>query len=268
MRRYFLSRPHIQPQLRLTIEDDRLADGLTAYFEGFLIDRVNPEAEDISILGTGPVYRFVTAAGTVPTEYPIAQLADEWHRRLCLEEGWTGLHAAGLVWKRHAFLFAAATTTGKTTLTAYLLHEGFGYLSDDCVTIHRQTLTVVPSRNTLHLRAGGREILRQLGALPSGLRPAGEPGAERFVYTPPAAPDMSYPIGGIFLLERSTENRLLPLSQSDAMPLLMKNAMVHEKPSAERLRFWLALSARPIYHLYYREMAFVAACIKEAAVSG
>lgn len=264
----FLIRPHIRPHIRLLIEDEALAGSLCAYFEGFCSEEAPAETETISILGVGPPYRFDFRSCSLQTEHPIALLADVLHDSLVIEEGWTGLHAAGVAARGKAYLFAAATTTGKTTLTAYLLHEGFSYLSDDCLLISNQDLTLSPTANTLHLRRGGRDILCELNALPPYLRLVADPGMERFVYTPPTDNKRLYPIGGIYLIARSETNQCRPLSQTEAMPMLMKNAMIPERLSSDRLRFWLSLAAQPVYRLAYRDLSYVAACVQEAAWHG
>lgn len=264
----FLVRPHIWPRIRLFIEDEALAGPLCAYFEGFCSEDEPAETETVSILGDGPPYRFLFRSRSLQTEQPIALLADVLHDSLLIEEGWTGLHAAGVAARDKAYLFAAATTTGKTTLTAYLLHEGFSYLSDDCLLISQRNLSLSPTANTLHLRRGGRDILCEWNALPPHLRLVAEPGMERFVYTPPVDTRRRYPIGGIYLIARSETNQCRSLSQTEAMPLLMKNAMVPERLSSDRLRFWMSLAAQPVYWLAYRDLSYVAACIREAALYG
>ena len=54
------------------------------------------------------------------------------------------LHSGAVEANGKAQLFLASTGAGKTTLTAYLAHRGYPYISDDCVLVDRDTLFVVP----------------------------------------------------------------------------------------------------------------------------
>jgi hypothetical protein len=64
------------------------------------------------------------------------------------------LHAAACGTTEHCVLLAAATNSGKSTLTAALMHSGLHVFSDDSAAIDRQSLRVVSLPFALMLREG------------------------------------------------------------------------------------------------------------------
>ena len=76
------------------------------------------------------------------------------------------MHGAAVERRGQACLFLAATTSGKTTLAAYLASRGFGYITDDCILLHKDNRMVTPFCTPLHLREGGLEVLRRVHAAP------------------------------------------------------------------------------------------------------
>ena len=73
------------------------------------------------------------------------------------------LHAAAILHSSLAYIFAASTGSGKTTLTAYLSESGCGYISDDETRIDMTSLRVHSDPKPLHLREESIPILRSCG---------------------------------------------------------------------------------------------------------
>lgn len=69
------------------------------------------------------------------------------------------LHAAACGTSRRAVILPAATNSGKSTLTAALMHSGLHVLSDDSAAIDRQTAQVVSLPFALMLREGSWPVL-------------------------------------------------------------------------------------------------------------
>lgn len=69
------------------------------------------------------------------------------------------LHCAAIAKDNKALLFIGPTHSGKTTLTTYLINNGYNYISDDYVAISSNNLNVQPNGNPIHLRLNGMEIL-------------------------------------------------------------------------------------------------------------
>ena len=72
-------------------------------------------------------------------------------------------HASAVECGGKAYVFLARSGAGKTTLCAYLTAHGFGYITEDCVLIDRETLRVYPYTAPLRLRPGGITALEAAG---------------------------------------------------------------------------------------------------------
>lgn len=57
-------------------------------------------------------------------------------------------HASAVECGGKAYVFLARSGAGKTTLCAYLTAHGFGYITEDCVLIDRETLRVLSVHRT------------------------------------------------------------------------------------------------------------------------
>jgi hypothetical protein len=69
------------------------------------------------------------------------------------------LHAACVARRGQAILISGPSGFGKTTLAVHLALQGFDFLSDDLVLLHRRTGRVQPVRRGVHLRPGSRALL-------------------------------------------------------------------------------------------------------------
>ena len=169
------------------------------------------------------------------------------------------LHGAAVEWENKCYVFLASTTTGKTTLTSYLTHCGCGYLTDDCVLLDRNSLTVFPFSSPLHLRDGGVSVLETYNALPEKLCKLSEKdGICRYVYTPQNTVEHPVPLGEIFFLERNeTDNALLPMSATEKLTALLKAPITVYPMTADYLRFLSSLGKTYCKQLKYCDMNFV-----------
>ena len=166
-----------------------------------------------------------------------------------------------------AYLFLAATTTGKTTLIAYLSQLGYTYLNDDCLYLDMDTLQVMPYSAPIHLRDGGYDYLQ--GVFPASM-PAcvhmGPRQSPRHVFFPekrmlaPASPK------AIFFLNRTEDaavaNRCCPLSAPEALNRLFTSALIPYHMSARYIQFFQKLT--PLcYDLTYHDAAYVQALLQQ-----
>lgn len=168
------------------------------------------------------------------------------------------LHGAAVEVRGKACVFLAATTAGKTTLTAYLVQKGMGYLTDDCVLIDRETLAVYPCTTPVHLRQGGVEVLRRYGALPPLLQPLGDPGFERWTFLPERCIESPLPLEKIFFLQRTEdENGVHVLETNDAFSRLLKSPITEYPLTAEHLKTVSRLTQTRPEELRYKDMNYV-----------
>ena len=94
------------------------------------------------------------------------------------------LHGAAIEFDKIAFVFLASSGKGKSTLVSYLVANGFGYVTDDCLLINSKKLIVYPCTTPIHLRKGGFDVLKEYGAAPSDFAILEGLNEERFVFTP------------------------------------------------------------------------------------
>ena len=70
------------------------------------------------------------------------------------------LHAGGIAWADKVMLLVGKSRSGKSTLTAALLGEGWDHLSDDMILIERESLDPAKSMPcSLGIKPGGWELL-------------------------------------------------------------------------------------------------------------
>lgn len=69
------------------------------------------------------------------------------------------LHAGGVAWADKVMLLVGKSRSGKSTLTAALLGEGWDYLSDDMILMERDSLDAKSMPCSLGIKPGGWELL-------------------------------------------------------------------------------------------------------------
>ncbi len=118
--------------------------------------------------------------------------------------GFEVLHASGVVLGGRAALFAGPSGAGKSSLAAALLRRGAALLSDDTVALELRGGGMIahPGAALLHLRADEHERLSTWERAVLGSRTTFL-GKQRYSPGATAAPA---PLGGLFLLERSTHD--------------------------------------------------------------
>ncbi len=167
------------------------------------------------------------------------------------------LHGAAVVHDGGAYVFLAATTSGKTTLTTFLTQNGFGYLTDDCVLIDRETLEVFPCTTPIHLREGGVSVLRQYGCCPT-LAHLQDPGFERWTFTPLRCEEEPVPLKQIFFLQRTEgENAVVDLPTNEIFSRLLTSPIVEYSLTADHLKMISRLAQGVPKELRYADMNYV-----------
>ncbi len=79
----------------------------------------------------------------------------------CHRENWLAiLHAAGVAWQGQGLIMPARGGSGKTTLTAALITQGFQYINDDVIPIERGSTSLISIPTSLCIKQGSWEILK------------------------------------------------------------------------------------------------------------
>lgn len=166
------------------------------------------------------------------------------------------LHAGAVSHNGAAYIFAASTGSGKTTLTAYLSESVGEYISDDEIAIDMISLQVICSPSPLHLREESVPVLHKYGI--NITSPVTEAEAfRRIVYLPEHIASGNIPIGGLFFIRRSAaENSCRPIPADKAVQLIIQNLMSPEVDMAACLRCAIKLAPK-CRTLVYSDMNYV-----------
>jgi len=216
---------------------------------------------DFSIVVTKETdsYKISTNENSTFTKYPLQEIDYLISRHTVYHESVLALHGAAVEWNQSAYLFLAATTSGKTTLTSYLTHRGCGYLTDDCILLDRSTFYIYPYTTPLQIRDGGLDILKKNHAEPFPLKALEEASTLlRWIYTPPNCIKKTIPVKKIFFIERNeTHNQVIEMSKQERMIALMKAPITDYKITGDYLRTLSRLASIDCYLLRYCDMNFV-----------
>lgn len=93
---------------------------------------------------------------------PIQFLENLLYASLIPEDDVLALHGAAVAKDGRATLLLASTTSGKSTLTAFLWQAGYEYITDDEIFISCKDIQLKPVRKNLSLRQGGYDLLGSL----------------------------------------------------------------------------------------------------------
>ena len=173
------------------------------------------------------------------------------------------MHGGAVEYKNGAYLIVAATTSGKTTLTSYLVSNSFGYITDDCIILYRESFKIYPFTTPLHLRKGGYNALKALGCAPENYVFLDSVSIKRYVYTPNNSVSKPLPLKKIFFITRTEDTNILEeMNTTEKITALLKSPITEYEIDGSYLSFISKLSAIPCKRLYYSNMNYVAEVIK------
>lgn len=213
---------------------------------------------DVEVIYVSSSYYVYIDGKRVITKAPLAAINSILMQETMCDETVVALHGAAVECKGRAYVFLAATTSGKTTLVSYLTTTGLGYITDDCVLIDKRTLMVYPCATPLHLRVGGVEVLKRLGhncqycELLNGLN------EKRFVYTPKYFIRNAVPIERVFFIERTEDkNSLEDISTIEVIKELLISPKIPYSVTPDYLKTLAFLSTKEFNRLHYSNMSYV-----------
>ncbi len=171
----------------------------------------------------------------------------------CILPSVFALHGAVLAKADKAYLLMGETEAGKSTLTAYLAHRGYEYISDDEIFYSIDQKCILPARKPLQLRDGGRAVLEQAGiSLGQRCETVAYGGTNRhLLHFDNITAHPAYRIGGIYFLRRGPQTYLRQVSKFQAFAMIMKGQLVvqcYDRALHETIR---KLAAEKIYELGY-----------------
>ena len=171
------------------------------------------------------------------------------------------LHAASITHNILAYIFAASTGSGKTTLTAYLSESGCGYISDDETRIDMASLCVHSTPKPLHLREESLPVLREYG-IDINVPVTESESFRRIVYLPDSFVSGDFPVGGLFFIRRDkSENSCRPIPPAEAVQLIIQNLLSPDVDMSACLRCAIKLAPK-CRKLVYSDMRYVQEVLK------
>ena len=243
---------------------ENLVCSLRLQYGRYLCEGEEADGSTITVVKHEASYRIDFAGKIIEADCPLEKIDSILFEHTRFDDWIFAIHGAAVEWQGQAYLFLAATTSGKTTLAAYLTSQEFGYITDDCILLDRTSLLVTPFSTPLHLREGGLEVLRRYRAAPDKPTLLDDPVIRRYIHTPENCVTEPLPLGRIFFIARTEqENRLVPMSGNEKMAALMKSPITNYPLTGEYVRFLSRLAqSADCRRLYYSDMAYVAEVIR------
>ena len=256
-----------QRELIIGADDPELLSNLKNKYGVYIVDSDRQDGiPDICVTKIdNDTYDINVGMAVSTTSHPVLCIDEYLFEHPSYDASVFALHGAAVEWNGKCYVFLAATTSGKTTLTSYLVYCGFGYVTDDCVLLDRKTNVVYPFSTPLHLRQGGVNVLERYGALPENLYCFNEDDSTcRYIYTPRNCVEQPLPLGEIFFIERTgTENSAREMSGAEKIAALMRAPITDYPVDAEYLRFLASLGAKYCKCLKYCDMDFVKEVLRQ-----
>ena len=200
-------------------------------------------------------------------DYPLDKILNFAYNNNSCKDGFFAFHGGAVTKGEDAYLFLASTTTGKTTLIAYLTQMGYSFLNDDCFYLDMDTMEVYPFCAPIHLREGGFQYLQSV--LPEPLTKyqyMAARSAPRYVYFPENRTKQLTKPRGIFFLNRTEDPTVTdscqPMSSFHALSQLMISSLIPYQVNKTYLEFFRRLV--PLcYQLTYHNASYVASILPE-----
>ncbi len=260
--------PPYQDSTAITTNCPRLAHSLHLKYGKYitLSKRTTNAIHTIEALKVEQNYIINNNSTSFNTSTPFQDIEDILYAQKKFAPNVLALHGAAIAHNDRSILFLAATNSGKTTLTSYLVSKGFRYITDDCILLNKATFSVSPYTTPLHLRHGSLDVLRKYDVLPEKLQFLDEPSFTRYIYTPTNCSIRSLPIERIFFLTRTESitdrNYLEKMSTIDRMTELLKAPITEYPMNSEHLQFIAKLAKFPCHRLFYSDMNYVQEVIR------
>lgn len=244
------------PQVEL-IEQIRISFGDNYVFENSAIS-----SNIISIKNKNGEYLVGYRGVEINTIHPVAAIQNIVKENTYYENQYLVLHGAAVAHQHKASVFLAPTLGGKTTLTSFLVANGFQYITEDCVFINTSNMTIYPYSAPIHLRLDSINILKAHGVKLDALSRISCRDSERFIYLPRNCVKQPLPIQNIFILARNDlVNKTILISEMERIYIYFKSLLSSSLIASSRKHI-LELSKKESRILLYKDMSYVRDMIK------
>lgn len=268
--KYYLIRPCHINNYEINTNCQKFAQSLKLQFGTYLKESMSESSYEINIWkNSNETYSFESAMGEWVTDRPLNSLEDILFNTTTFSENIIALHGAAIEYNGYSYVFLAPTTTGKTTLTAYLTHLRFGYITEDCVLVDKNNLVIYPYTCPIHLRWGGIDVLNKYGINIENLEFLDDPVSSRYVYTPKNSVQNSTPLKKIFFISRhKKENKIISMTASESVRALLQSSITVPQLTSDYIKSITDISKTGCSKLKYSDMEYVAKVIKEEDCNG
>ena len=255
----YLRRPFHTPDYEIISDCPEFLESLCLQYGGYICDTASQNPYRITVKKEkNSGYIFKHTAGKSVTDKPLLLFDDILFETTVYDEKILPLHGAAVEYGGRAYIFLAPTTSGKTTLTAYLTHNGLGYITEDTAIVDKNTFEIYPYPCPVHLRAGGIDVLKKYGINIPDIKILETHAGTRHIYTPENCVTTKIPLGRIFFIERSeSENRIIDIPVNESVMELMKSGMTVYNPTAGHLKLISKLAGMGCKRLIYKDMEYV-----------
>lgn len=204
------------------------------------------------------VYEFEVDGERGETLYPLILINNLLLHSFVQDGDVLALHGAAIEFDKKAFAFLAPSGKGKTTLVSYLIANGFGYVTDDCLLIDSKKLIVYPCTTPIHLRKSGFDVLNEYGAVPNEFVLLEGLNEKRFVFTPNCCFKNPLEIRCVFFSEyNNTFNDCVELPSVERVQELLISPMKSYKISPSYLESIISISKVKMFKLRYSDLYYV-----------
>ncbi len=164
------------------------------------------------------------------------------------------LHGACVEKEGKALVFLAGTNTGKSTLTAELIHQGYRYISDDYVILSKDNTGIIPFHLPLKLRT--LEFTSTVEENQIVVRDFNPVKNENYYLIQPEAFSQNkiYPVQAVFQIERTqNENIMRRLKCNEAFGTIVSYSKIADRNSIKKLMTSALSLARiiEVYKIYF-----------------
>ena len=163
-------------------------------------------------------------------------------------------HGGGVAYKDELYLFLGKSTSGKSTLTTFLINNGFKYISDDIIPVNTEKNTASSPGNPIMLRDGGLNVLKSCG-IHMECEYCSE--IERYLYMPEIDFDSQYTVKKIFFIERSAKNQIHSMNASDILNAILINSKTKYTNIGIALKYIANLNKDNIKKIEYCSFEFI-----------
>jgi hypothetical protein len=252
----YINKP-FHKNIKIVTNDSFICDIFVDLYSNYISNVELSQYIEINVKKENNYYYIKQGINDIKTNSPIQVLENLIFDLIEIQDNIFALHAGAVSHNDKAFVFAASTNIGKTTLTAFLSLNGFDYVTDDCVFIDMQNNDVYPYHKPIHLREGGLQVLKNYNTTIQNFKFINIQTLQRYIFTPPNISLSKLKIADIFFIERTNnENSITNISTYNSLLLLIKSPIKSYKLTHEYLNF-LHLISNKCKLLKYSDMNYV-----------